>query len=198
MVKAVDRGMRIEGIRLIEKRGGRSGTIAQKSYGSNSLDLGRRGAPTGAGARGAPARRAGAARPSRRPRAGRGPQALRTQPPADLSAMDGYAVRASDVARRRCGCGSSARSRPGGPSRQHVGPGEAVRIFTGGAVPDGADAIVIQEHTDRRDGEIVEDPGSPRQRPPCASARARLSRAGEIGFSEGVISRARDLSSPPA
>ena len=64
-----------------------------------------------------------------------------TQPPFDASAMDGYAVRAADVAG---GAGradaSSANPTPAGRSPATVGPGEAVRIFTGAAVPKGADA----------------------------------------------------------
>src|ERR1700742_1919778 len=74
--------------------------------------------------------------------------ALRTQPPAPMSAMDGYAVRAADAVNGAClkVIGESAAGRP---FQKSVGPGEAVRIFTGGVVPDGADSIVIQEDTTR-------------------------------------------------
>jgi molybdopterin molybdotransferase len=81
--------------------------------------------------------------------------ARRTQPPADVSAMDGYAARAADVA------GAPARLKivgevaAGRPFARKLQPGEAARIFTGGVVPEGADTIVIQEHT-RRDGTHVE------------------------------------------
>jgi molybdopterin molybdotransferase len=80
--------------------------------------------------------------------------ARRTQPPVALSAMDGYAVRAADVA------DVPARLRvvgavPAGQSYDRaLKPGEAVRIFTGAPVPAGADAIVIQEDT-ARDGDVV-------------------------------------------
>src|SRR4051812_44424678 len=73
--------------------------------------------------------------------------ARRTQPPKAVSAMDGYALRAEDArgpGTRLAIIGESAAGR-GFPGR--VGPGEAVRIFTGAPVPDGADAIVIQEDT---------------------------------------------------
>ncbi|MDD1516950.1 MULTISPECIES: molybdopterin molybdotransferase MoeA [Bradyrhizobium] len=72
--------------------------------------------------------------------------ARRTQPPEAMSAMDGYAVRASDAAieTRLTVVGEVAAGRP---FAGRVGPGEAVRIFTGGVVPDGADAVVIQEDT---------------------------------------------------
>src|ERR1700710_1905630 len=73
--------------------------------------------------------------------------ALRTQPPQAMSAMDGYAVRsadAADVAARLKVIGEVAAGRPFGRS---VGAGEAVRIFTGGVIPQGADAVIIQEDT---------------------------------------------------
>lgn len=65
-----------------------------------------------------------------------------THPPADVSAMDGYAVRASGLRQFRV-AGESAAGR--GFSAP-CGPGEAVRIFTGAPVPAGADSIVIQEN----------------------------------------------------
>jgi molybdopterin molybdotransferase len=73
--------------------------------------------------------------------------ALRTQPPQAMSAMDGYAVRSADatqVAARLKMIGEVAAGRP---FERAVGPGEAVRIFTGGVIPDGADAVIIQEDT---------------------------------------------------
>jgi molybdopterin molybdotransferase len=73
--------------------------------------------------------------------------ALRTQPPQPMSAMDGYAVRsadASDVAARLKVIGEVAAGRP---FETALRTGEAVRIFTGGVIPQGADAIVIQEDT---------------------------------------------------
>ena len=75
-----------------------------------------------------------------------------TQPWADVSAMDGYAVRAEDVANATKGPVTLTvigESPAGGSFDGAVGPGEAVRIFTGAPVPEGADAIVIQEDTER-------------------------------------------------
>jgi len=80
--------------------------------------------------------------------------ALRTQPPADLSAMDGYAVRAADVASAPVTLKIAGEVAAGRPFAGEVHPGEAARIFTGGVVPPGADTIVIQENTSR-DGERV-------------------------------------------
>ena len=81
-------------------------------------------------------------------------KARRTQPPADLSAMDGYAVRASDVADPPVKLKVIGEVAAGRPFTHPVGPGEAARIFTGGVMPQGADAVVIQEHA-KRDGEYV-------------------------------------------
>lgn len=81
-------------------------------------------------------------------------KALRTQPPAAMSAMDGYAVRASDVV-----VGAPLRvigeSAAGHPFAGEMSPGHAVRIFTGAVIPVGADAILIQENTERRDDLMV-------------------------------------------
>lgn len=70
-----------------------------------------------------------------------------TQPPQAVSAMDGYAVRASEVARVPARLRVVGAAPAGGAYEAALGPGEAVRIFTGGPLPDGADAIVIQEDT---------------------------------------------------
>src|SRR4249919_610348 len=80
--------------------------------------------------------------------------ARRTQPPADLSAMDGYAVRSADVASVPVTLKVTGEVAAGHPFDGQVGAGEAARIFTGGVVPPGADTIVIQENT-QRDGERV-------------------------------------------
>ncbi len=77
-------------------------------------------------------------------------QALRTQPPADLSAMDGYAARASDVAAAPIVLRVIGEVAAGRPFTAAVGPGEAARIFTGGVMPAGADTVIIQEITERR------------------------------------------------
>jgi molybdopterin molybdotransferase len=80
--------------------------------------------------------------------------ALRTQPPADVSAMDGYAVRAADVASAPAKLRLIGEVAAGHPFAGTVAAGQAARIFTGGVVPAGADTIVIQENT-TREGETV-------------------------------------------
>jgi molybdopterin molybdotransferase len=81
-------------------------------------------------------------------------EALRTQPPADVSAMDGYAVRAIDVAKVPARLKLVGEVAAGHPFNGIVGAGEAARIFTGGLLPAGSDTIVIQENT-AREGDII-------------------------------------------
>lgn len=75
-------------------------------------------------------------------------QAHRDQPPVAVSAMDGYAVRGADTAEIGSAFRLVGEAAAGGDRPLGVGPNEAVRIFTGGAVPPGADAIVIQENAE--------------------------------------------------
>jgi len=81
--------------------------------------------------------------------------ALRTQPPQAMSAMDGYAVRAADAAKMQARLKVIGEVAAGRPFARAIGPGEAVRIFTGGVVPDGADAVIIQEDTVADGGNIT-------------------------------------------
>lgn len=72
--------------------------------------------------------------------------ARRTQPDSDLSAMDGYAIRFADLPGPWRVIGESAAGSGFGGA---VGPGEAVRIFTGAPLPAGADTVLIQEEARR-------------------------------------------------
>jgi molybdopterin molybdotransferase len=117
--------------------------------------------------------------------------ARRTQPPSALSAMDGYAVRAADVAQ------IPARLRvvgavPAGQSYdKKLAAGEAVRIFTGAPLPQGADAIVIQEDTDRDGDTVIVKEASPVGR---HVRDAGLDfRAGDIRLKAGRRLTARDV-----
>jgi molybdopterin molybdotransferase len=80
--------------------------------------------------------------------------ALLTQPPFDASAMDGYAVRAADVAKLPATLAVIGEAAAGHPFSGSAGAGQAVRIFTGAPLPAGTDAVVIQEDT-ARDGAKV-------------------------------------------
>jgi molybdopterin molybdotransferase len=80
---------------------------------------------------------------------------LRTQPPFAVSAMDGFAVVAADTAKPPVHLKIVGESAAGRSFSGTVGQGEAVRIFTGARVPEGADAVAIQENA-AVDGENVE------------------------------------------
>ena len=82
-------------------------------------------------------------------------EARLTHPSFDASAMDGYAVRSADLGPAETSLRLIGESAAGAAFEGTVGPGEAVRIFTGAPVPRGADAVVIQENTDRPDAGTV-------------------------------------------
>ena len=77
-----------------------------------------------------------------------------TNPPFDASSMDGYGLRAADIAKLPASLKLIGESAAGWPFAGTVGHGQAVRIFTGAPVPDGADTVVIQEET-RAEGSRV-------------------------------------------
>ena len=113
--------------------------------------------------------------------------ATRMQPPADVSAMDGYAVRAADVANAPATLRLVGEVAAGHPFAGKVGPGETVRIFTGGMLPSGADTVVIQEMT-RRDGEKVTVT--------AATPKGKNVRAAGLDFARGdlLLGKGRRLS----
>ncbi|NQV56304.1 MAG: molybdopterin molybdotransferase MoeA, partial [Rhodospirillales bacterium] len=84
-----------------------------------------------------------------------------TQPPAAVSAMDGYAVRAADVGRVPATLTLIGESAAGGEFEGSLGAGQTVRIFTGAPLPEGADAIVIQEDTDVSGDQITMKEAAP-------------------------------------
>src|SRR5437879_6152483 len=104
--------------------------------------------------------------------------ARRTQPPFAVSAMDGYAVRAADVAQVPTRLRIVAEIPAGAGYDGTLGPGEAARIFTGAPIPAGADAIVIQEDT-ARDGDRVEVREG--------AAKGRYVRRAGLDFAEGEV-----------
>lgn len=70
-------------------------------------------------------------------------------PPADVSAMDGYALKAADIATAPSTLRVVGSAPAGHPYIGHVGPGQAVRLFTGSVVPLGCDVVVAQEDSAR-------------------------------------------------
>jgi molybdopterin molybdotransferase len=118
-------------------------------------------------------------------------KALRTQPPADVSAMDGYAVRAADVAATPARLRVIGEVAAGRPFAAAIGPGEAARIFTGGVLPGGADSVVIQELTERQGDTLTV------LKPTSKGRHVRLLgldfRRGDPLFAKGHRLTARDL-----
>mgnify|MGYP001615213073 CR=1 FL=1 len=119
--------------------------------------------------------------------------AQRDQPSGDLSAMDGYAIRAADLPGPWAVTGEIA---AGSVPLQRVGPGEAMRIFTGAMLPEGADTIVIQEaaiaegtHLRLATAEEIRPGQHVRSRASDFPAGARLLAAGK-GVTPGVIAAA--------
>jgi molybdopterin molybdotransferase len=104
--------------------------------------------------------------------------ARRTQPPLAMSAMDGYAVRASDATQVNARLKVIGEVAAGRPFDRALGAGEAARIFTGGVIPDGADAVVIQEDT-VADGNVI--------RITEAAATGRHIRPAGVDFREGDV-----------
>src|SRR5262249_3016833 len=153
MVKALERGMRIEGIRLLEKRGGKSGHYQAKGRTVALMPVAEPLSRVLADAEPLAAGPTHASEADGRALAA-DDAAVRTQPPGDVSAMDGYAVRSADVARVPVKLKLIGEVAAGHPFQGTVGAGEAARIFTGGVLPPGADAIVIQENT-LREGDAV-------------------------------------------
>src|SRR5437763_9151637 len=100
------------------------------------------------------------------------------QPPDAVSAMDGYAVQAVDVEHVPVILDVIGAAPAGHPFAGAVGPRQAVRIFTGGIVPAGADAIVIQENTDLGAAQVEIRQASPPGR--------HIRRAG-LDFSQGDL-----------
>jgi len=108
-----------------------------------------------------------------------------TQPPADVSAMDGYAVRAAEA-----GKGATLRvigAAPAGhPFEGKVRAGEAVRLFTGSVVPDGADSVLIQEDATAEGGLITVNES-------CAAGKNIRRKGQDFAASEVLIAAPKRL-----
>ncbi|WP_342612139.1 gephyrin-like molybdotransferase Glp [Burkholderia ambifaria] len=108
--------------------------------------------------------------------------AVLDQPPADQSAMDGYAVRHADLAHgeplrvaQRCYAGDA-------PSP--LAPRTAARIFTGSLIPAGADTVVMQEHARAQDGWVTFD--APQRAGSHIRRQGEEVRAGDLLMPAGV------------
>jgi molybdopterin molybdotransferase len=123
--------------------------------------------------------------------------ATRDQPPHAVSAMDGYAVRAADLAGGSASLRQVGAAPAGGTFEGAIGPGETVRIFTGGRLPPGADAIALQENA-TADGDSILLEGRVE---PGAYVRpaGHDFRRGDLGLAAGTMlsARKRGLAAAP-
>ena len=103
---------------------------------------------------------------------------LRTQPPAAVSAMDGYAVRAEDVTQVPVTLKLIGEIAAGHPFEGEIKAGEAARIFTGGVMPLGSDTVVIQELAACDGNSVIVQK---------ATARGRNVRGRGIDFAQGEV-----------
>jgi len=117
--------------------------------------------------------------------------ASRDQPHQAISAMDGYAVRASDLASGEATLTMMGAAPAGGRFDGEVEPGQTVRIFTGGPLPSGADAVALQENAEASGDSILLkgaiEPGT-FVRPAGLDIKK-----GEVTLSAGMVLTARDL-----
>jgi molybdopterin molybdotransferase len=114
-----------------------------------------------------------------------------SHPPQAVSAMDGYAVRAADVAAVPAILTQIGEAAAGHVFDGSVGPGQCTRIFTGGALPKGADCVVIQEDTDASGAAITikesSEPGD------WVRPEGLDFKAGTVLLQAGRVLSARDL-----
>lgn len=114
-----------------------------------------------------------------------------TQPPFAVSAMDGYAVRAADVADAPVTLTQIGAVPAGQAFEGSVGAGQTVRIFTGSRVPDGADTIVIQENVEAEGTQINILQGAAEGR--YIRPAGLDFKAGEVGLPAGLRLSARTI-----
>ncbi len=107
-------------------------------------------------------------------------------PPAAVSAMDGYAVRETDLAELPARLRVIGEAFAGSPAEQAIGPGECLRIFTGAPLPQGGDRVVIQEAVER-DGDFAVIAG------PLSSGRHVRSRASDFAAGDALLPAGRRL-----
>ncbi|WP_372965042.1 gephyrin-like molybdotransferase Glp [Marinobacter sp.] len=110
-------------------------------------------------------------------------------PPADNSAVDGYAVRQRDVS--AAGCLPVSDRIPAGVAPRPLQPGTAARIFTGSEIPEGADAVVMQEQVERTGDQIaIHTPVEPGQN---IRSRGQDLSQGDLALAKGTRIRPQEM-----
>ncbi len=118
-------------------------------------------------------------------------KARRDQPPFAASAMDGYAVRAEDVAQAAVRLKTIGMSAAGHAFKGTLKAGQAVRIFTGAPLPRGADSVVIQENTTAEEGFVTVNQAA--RYGQNVRSRGLDFKAGETPLLPGIRLNARDI-----
>ncbi|TWB79826.1 molybdopterin molybdochelatase [Nitrospirillum amazonense] len=113
-----------------------------------------------------------------------------TQPPAAVSAMDGWAVRGSDLGSLPVTLARIGEAPAGRPFAGTVAPGQAVRLFTGSVIPDGADTVVLQEDCDDLGDGVRVREGTPGR---WVRAAGLDFTAGTVGLKAGRLLTVRDV-----
>lgn len=114
----------------------------------------------------------------------------RTQPPADLSSMDGYAVQAADIAELPAKLNVIGESAAGRPFQGSMKAGDTVRIFTGAVMPPGGDQVVPQENV-TREGDLVTINSAPKGK--FVRRQGFDFKAGQVMLEAGRRLNARDI-----
>jgi molybdopterin molybdotransferase len=114
----------------------------------------------------------------------------RTQPPADLSSMDGYAVQTGDIAELPAKLNVIGESAAGRPFQGSMKAGDTVRIFTGAVMPPGGDQVVPQENV-TRDGDLVTINSAPKGK--FVRKQGFDFKAGQVMLEAGRRLNARDI-----
>jgi molybdopterin molybdotransferase len=114
-------------------------------------------------------------------------------PPYDKSLMDGYAVRAADLADGTGRLTVVEEVMAGHPPQKPVRPGECTRIMTGGAMPAGADAVVMVERTRLMDGGVVEVADRPAHPGQNIMRRAQEMHRGQTVLAAGMRLRPQEF-----
>jgi molybdopterin molybdotransferase len=112
-------------------------------------------------------------------------------PPVDVSSMDGYAVRAEDLSNTPVMLAQVGESAAGGQFIGYIEPGQTARIFTGAPVPDGANAIVVQENTESNGNQIKILQGVPKGR--FIRTKGMDFANGDVLLKAGQVMTARDI-----
>jgi molybdopterin molybdotransferase len=113
-----------------------------------------------------------------------------TQPPADTSAMDGFALRAADTQPPRA-LAIVGEAPAGRPSDVWVGEGQAIRLFTGSVLPAGADSVLLQEDATAADGFVT--PSAPQRSGQHIRRMGQDFAAGDVLIAPGRRLGARDI-----